>query len=149
MSTRRVRFHVLEIIELPVILGDNPSCKSFPPVQPDWVAQSRTIVDVDLYELTRRKRRRCHELVLSTADRFKMLGGVTKVSQTWQTQDKTRTCSLQESEELIAEIDAKVEWLSKKLTVLTHDMLKAHDALKVPRESSPSPVRKVMSARCA
>jgi hypothetical protein len=74
-STTRnmVQFSEVEIIEIPITLGDNPSCKSGPAIQPSWDTQSRSTVDLDWYELSRPNRRRSDQLVLSATERIAML----------------------------------------------------------------------------
>ena len=77
-SSHHVRFGTIEIIEIPIILGDNPSCKTFPPIQLGWKVQGRKILDLDVFEgmhtqRRRRRRRNRSELQLSGADRLKML----------------------------------------------------------------------------
>ena len=72
-SKKRIRFDQIEIIELPVTLGDNPSVKDGPPVSCSWDAQLRATVNLDLFEQCRPKRRGRRNLVLGRRAREDLL----------------------------------------------------------------------------
>jgi hypothetical protein len=61
---KRLRFDKVEIIELPIILGDNPSVQDGPPLSCCWKPQFRLTCDLDCFEKFRPRRRSGHELVL-------------------------------------------------------------------------------------
>lgn len=65
-----VRFHQIEIIELPIILGDNPSVAKGPPLTVGWDALRRSTFTIDFYETHRPKRRPTRkELLISASGR--------------------------------------------------------------------------------
>jgi hypothetical protein len=73
MMKKHVSFSKIDIIVLPMILGDNPSCKNGPPVQPCWNADFRYSVNVDLFEQERSNARRPpHRLYLSSIVRRRL-----------------------------------------------------------------------------
>ena len=47
----RVYFRDVEILEFPLILGDNPHCQGAP-LQLAWKATGREVIDIDFYEYT-------------------------------------------------------------------------------------------------
>jgi hypothetical protein len=47
---RRVCFGPLEILEFPIILGDNPAISSGAPLSMDWKPQWTRTINIDLYE---------------------------------------------------------------------------------------------------
>ena len=64
-SNSSVNFSKVEIIELPYTLGDNPAVSSGPPVSASWIAQKRTILDLEFFERYRPKRRNRKALQLT------------------------------------------------------------------------------------
>ena len=68
---RSVRFDQIEIIELPIILGDNPSSSTGgPPMTVDWEALRRTEFGLDFYEKFRPQRKaNRRKLIISSAGR--------------------------------------------------------------------------------
>jgi hypothetical protein len=68
---KSVQFHHVEIIELPRILGDNPSLSSGgPPMSVGWEAIRRSEFELGFYEKYRPKRRTTRrELIISSAGR--------------------------------------------------------------------------------
>ena len=62
---RNVSFHTMEIREYGVILGDNPSCSSGPPVQLAWDPHDSTELKIDDYEEYRPPRRDRAEMLMS------------------------------------------------------------------------------------
>jgi hypothetical protein len=65
-----VRFLNIEIIELPIILGDNPSVSNGPPFTVGWDSLRRSTFNIEFYETHRPKRRPTpKELVISASGR--------------------------------------------------------------------------------
>ena len=62
---RNVSFHTMEIREYGVVLGDNPSCSSGPPVQLAWNPHDSTKLRIDDYEEHRPPRRDRAEMLMS------------------------------------------------------------------------------------
>jgi len=54
---RMVTFSTLEMIEFSYCLGDNPSASGGPPISMSWDCHQRTMMDIDVYEEYRPKRR--------------------------------------------------------------------------------------------
>ena len=83
-----VRFSLLEIIELPYTVGDNPCVKGGAPISASWRVQKRTQFDVDFFETYRPRRRTRSELVLSKTDRkalwVKMFEGGRMTFEGWK-----------------------------------------------------------------
>jgi hypothetical protein len=52
-AIKSVRFHTIEIIELPVCVGDNPAVSSGVPISLDWDAKRRTTLSLDCFEAFR------------------------------------------------------------------------------------------------
>jgi hypothetical protein len=74
MIKKRVRFETVEIIELPISIGDNPSVREGAPLTTEWVAQQRTTLNLEYFEAYRPARRRStRELILSPSYRTKLL----------------------------------------------------------------------------
>ena len=67
-----VSFSKVEIIELPYTLGDNPAVSSGAPISVSWIAQKRTILDLDFFERFRPERRNKRALQLSKDARKSM-----------------------------------------------------------------------------
>lgn len=62
---KRVGFATVEIIEFPIILGDNPSVMTGPPLTISWEPQYRIIVNMDVFEMHRGSCRRSeHDLII-------------------------------------------------------------------------------------
>jgi hypothetical protein len=55
---KNVSFHEINIWEFPLVLGDNPACSAGVPVTLAHKPASETTVDVDMYEVIRKKKRR-------------------------------------------------------------------------------------------
>jgi hypothetical protein len=53
MCKSTVRFHTVEIIELPLCVGDNPAVSAGVPISLDWDAQRRTTLSLDWFEAIR------------------------------------------------------------------------------------------------
>jgi hypothetical protein len=73
MSTKQVNFDTIEIIELPMTLGDNPSVSVGAPLTVEWESQQRTTFQLDFFEKYRPERRSRHTLVISPEAREKIL----------------------------------------------------------------------------
>ena len=70
---KQVGFSTIEIIELPVILGDNPSVSSGAPLTIGWKAQKRIRFQLDFFETHRPKRRSKDKLRMSAEERELLL----------------------------------------------------------------------------
>ena len=69
-ASKRVSFSTINIIELPMILGDNPSCGEGPPVQISWYESARYSFSINEFERIRKPSRRPSEdLYLSSMER--------------------------------------------------------------------------------
>lgn len=55
---RRLSFDTIEIIELPIILGDNPSVQDGPPLAVSWMPQFRVTVELETFEAIRPPRKK-------------------------------------------------------------------------------------------
>eukprot|EP00526_Cylindrotheca_closterium_P000945 CAMPEP_0113648874 /NCGR_PEP_ID=MMETSP0017_2-20120614/25951_1 /TAXON_ID=2856 /ORGANISM="Cylindrotheca closterium" /LENGTH=241 /DNA_ID=CAMNT_0000561175 /DNA_START=32 /DNA_END=757 /DNA_ORIENTATION=+ /assembly_acc=CAM_ASM_000147 len=76
-ATKRVSFSEIDVVELPMILGDHPACRDGLPVQPAWDASDRYSVTVDSFEEKRSPRRRSgSQLYISSFDRLKLIRNV-------------------------------------------------------------------------
>lgn len=73
MCARQVRFTTIEIIEFPIILGDNPAVSSGPPLTIDWEPQQRTQFDLNVFEEYRPKRRHRKDLPIDPVIREEVL----------------------------------------------------------------------------
>ena len=73
MKAGTVKFHSIEVIELAVALGDNPSVSCGAPLTTEWCARRRTTFDVDFFEEYRPPRRTLRELILSESEREEIL----------------------------------------------------------------------------
>ena len=73
-SSSRVRFTNLEIIELPIILGDSPACSSKGvPLSVGWDEIKRTQVEINSFEANRGPRKTTRsELMISPKERKDM-----------------------------------------------------------------------------
>ena len=72
-SKKRLRFHQIEIIELPISIGDNPCVTDGPPVACSWDTQLRVTINLDFFEQHRPKRRAIPQLILSRRTRERLL----------------------------------------------------------------------------
>jgi hypothetical protein len=72
-QNKRVTFETVEIIELPISIGDNPSVREGAPLTTEWVAQRRTTLNLEYFESYRPRRRSTRELILSQQDREDLL----------------------------------------------------------------------------
>lgn len=75
MGKKQVGFDSIEIIELPMTLGDHPSVSSWPPLTVGWKEQQRTTYSIDFFEKYRPQRRSLSGLVLSAETREGILFG--------------------------------------------------------------------------
>ncbi|CAJ1941127.1 unnamed protein product [Cylindrotheca closterium] len=74
---RRVSFCEIDVVELPMILGDHPACRNGLPVQPDWDASDRYSISVDSFEETRSPHRRSGGPIrISSFDRLNLIRNV-------------------------------------------------------------------------
>jgi hypothetical protein len=71
VNDRKVCFSQLEIREFLIAIGDNPSCEGAPLCMSDECQKAR-IIDVDIFEATRRDRRNRKQLVISATKRSKL-----------------------------------------------------------------------------
>jgi hypothetical protein len=73
-ADRNVRFHVVEIREFKMTLGNHPSATSGPPVMLDWELFSpRKVLPLEKYETSRAPRRKRRQLKLSLHQRHNIL----------------------------------------------------------------------------
>lgn len=72
-AKRSISFSQIEIIELPVTLGDSPSVRDGPPVSCEWDAQRRYQLPLNVFETYRPKRRQRSKLLLSRQTRERIL----------------------------------------------------------------------------
>ena len=74
---KHVTFHEIQIYEFPVIIGDNPAISCGPPLSIGWYCYSTKTMKLDIYESTRRARRKTTkaDLVISETKRIKRLKG--------------------------------------------------------------------------
>ncbi|CAJ1946601.1 unnamed protein product [Cylindrotheca closterium] len=76
-ETKRVSWSEIDVVELPMILGDHPACRDGLPVQPGWISSDRYSVSVDSFEETRSPRRRSgSKLYISSFDRLKLIRNI-------------------------------------------------------------------------
>lgn len=80
-SKRKIRFDTVEIIELPIGLGDNPCVRGGPPISCTWNPQFRLCANLDHFEtmrlpLRRGCRRLCHRLRTALVEKH---GGFSQV----------------------------------------------------------------------
>ena len=69
-KNKRVSFSTINIIELPMILGDHPACSDNFPVQTSWDVSARYEFSINEYERVREtKRRPSADLYLSSLER--------------------------------------------------------------------------------
>lgn len=73
MPAHIIRFSSVEVIDIAVTLSQNPACRSGPPIELSWIPECRTTIDLDFYELTRRRKRDRRDLLLSAEDRLEIL----------------------------------------------------------------------------
>jgi hypothetical protein len=73
MCKKRVTFHTIEIIELPMSLGNHPDVSGGPPLTTEWTAQKRTILNIDFFEAYRPARESARGLIISKAHREQLL----------------------------------------------------------------------------
>ena len=73
---RSVSFDAIQINEFPVIIGDNPASNGGASLSIGWNSFSRQTVSLDLYESTRKpKKKDANSLVLSESRRHRRLRG--------------------------------------------------------------------------
>jgi hypothetical protein len=71
---KHVSFSSIDVVMLPMILGDHPACKEGPPVQPCWKESSRHVFSIEDFEKNRLPYRRpSTELYLTSLDRSRIL----------------------------------------------------------------------------
>ena len=74
MSSKQVCFSTIEIIEFPIILGDNPSVTAGPPLTISWEPQYRIELDLEVFERCREPCRRSdHDLIVDPYTREDVL----------------------------------------------------------------------------
>jgi hypothetical protein len=129
MMPRQVRFGTVEFKEFPVILGDHPGCKAGPPIELSWDAENRFAMDMDLYELSRPRRRSRRQLILSSSERFEMLRNrvflfklEATVSTTTIKLKTRRKKSNEECKKVIDDIDETLSRLTDRLNNLLKKM---------------------------
>ena len=54
-TAREITWNQIQVIEFPIILGDNPSCLQGVPITIGWQPQQIKYLDVDYYELYQKK----------------------------------------------------------------------------------------------
>ena len=69
---KSVRFDQIQVLELPIILGDNPSISNGVPVTLDWTHQSEIHLDVERFEEHRPSRRSLEEMKLNVQRRLEL-----------------------------------------------------------------------------
>ena len=170
-----IQFNYIEIIEFPVILGEQQQqhndeqakCNSKRvPLQLSWEPQSRTIVDMDEYEVSHPTRRTTRQLVLSKQQRINVLqrNGVTinacaatasrsrklsrkqnsKLSKKILQQQDTTKKQLEDIMKKIEEANMQVEHIRQKINSLNNNNVNDNSS-----SSNASPKRTVIVARCA
>ena len=65
--SKSVRFHQIEVIELPIILTDHPSVTRGPPLGVGWEALRRSVFDFDTHEKRQANRRASRTCVIISA----------------------------------------------------------------------------------
>jgi poly-gamma-glutamate capsule biosynthesis protein CapA/YwtB (metallophosphatase superfamily) len=73
MKSKKLSFDKVEIIELPIALGDNPSVSTGAPLTVEWKSQKRTTFSLDFFEKFRPERRSRKNLVISPENRKDIL----------------------------------------------------------------------------
>ncbi|CAJ1968948.1 unnamed protein product [Cylindrotheca closterium] len=68
-----VSFDMIEILEFPLEIGDNPSVFDGPPVQIGWTPENSKVLRLDIYEVFRPKRRNRFEMFMTTDERTESL----------------------------------------------------------------------------
>jgi hypothetical protein len=71
-ESKSVWFDVIEIIEFPIELGDNPSVKEGAPITLGWKSNESNSYEIDYYESTRDECRERDKLTLSAKRRTEM-----------------------------------------------------------------------------
>ena len=66
--SQQVCFGEVQILEYPLILGDNPYCQGAP-LQLDWKPTREDFLDIDFYEYTREPRRSKKQLHMAAGER--------------------------------------------------------------------------------
>ena len=147
-------FAQVEIIEHPVIFDssydyktkrDGMFCgKGGPLLQLSWKSQQRTTVDIDMYEVTRNRRRHGSELRLSSGQRIRMLhsSSASRMTMPRRSKSEPNCCSSSSS---------------YKKTTKPHDMKNCRwsasseksSTLMITPPSRPSSRRNTKTARCA
>lgn len=77
-TTKSVSFGEVDILEFPIILGENPAVSGGAPIEIGWELLDRQKRDVQLYEYMRGSQRRLDRksFVLSASERARMLKGL-------------------------------------------------------------------------
>jgi hypothetical protein len=79
---KKVWFRLIQVREMPIILGDNPAVSDGVPITIDWKFQKESSVELDEFEFFRPERRRREHLQLSTKKRFELaLAGGSDLSE--------------------------------------------------------------------
>ena len=163
LAEKQVRFHQVEIIELPLLLGDNPSVSAGAPLTVDWVPQGRFDLTVDRYEtLHRRRRYSKHDMILSEYDRHELLlrqgyseQEIRQASEQIASEKKIRTIDRQrpEAEEMLTRQRMRTEDRSKQRRIRSSvrpiKKLQPGDRSPIRGPRVRSPVREICSPICA
>lgn len=72
---KNVKFHVVNIWEFPLVMGDNPACSAGVPITLAQEPISEMTVDVDMYEAIRKTKRRKGKRVMSVEERATIVLG--------------------------------------------------------------------------
>eukprot|EP00980_Cylindrotheca_fusiformis_P007479 scaffold1549_cov105-Cylindrotheca_fusiformis.AAC.8 len=113
MHPKRVSFDSIEIIMLPMIMGDHPACTDGPPVQTSWEQSYRHCFSVDEFEKRRSPyRRNSNDLYLSSVDRSRIVGLEDPVEDDCDNSTiEADTCKLQSKSEQTFRLELKEEGL--------------------------------------
>jgi hypothetical protein len=69
---KKVCFDLIQVREMPIILGDNPAVSDGVPITIGWKFQKETTVEVDYFELYRPHRKKKEKLHLSNKKRVEL-----------------------------------------------------------------------------
>jgi hypothetical protein len=98
---KQVSFATIEILEFPIMLGDNPSViTSGPPLPTSWEPQFRMEMDLDVFEMNRPRRRCPQDLIIDSGTReqdvlIRSVVGITTIPADEEDQHSTTTTSNQ------------------------------------------------------
>ena len=138
---KTVSFTCIEVVELPMILGDHPSCRAGPPVQTSWDAQSRESYSLDEYEQSRSPRRSLQEMHLSCETRREIVSGLPPplldddASSCCSSADSSpnpsprsrsrRSISDEKVEQLLLQVTEKVDQLMTRMSLLDENLFES------------------------